>query len=386
MSNIFALVDMDAFFTSVEESLKPSLKSKPLVVGRRVVSCSNYIARTFGIFSAMPTFEAIKRCPELIILNGNYKIYLAYSKKLKNFLDTISPYVYQASIDEFYLKLDTISKNYEEAEMIAFEISKKIKKFFKITASIGIAPTLLSAKVASEENKPDGIKIVRPENLKNFLSKTKVEKFPGIGKITLSKLQNLKIFYPEDINNVSFQDLNRFFSKEQIHFIKLLFSGNDEAFFLFKKRKISSISRSISFESPIDNREFLLKILIDSLESMLRSMRLKEYYGTAVELSLRSLNYKWKSKRKKFQYPSRSQNFIYGILNNILESFPKNKSFRGIRLKIDGLTKNSTLHLFGKDKIDYILEQFKDIEIKYNKPLLKTALSYYYETLFNKEY
>ncbi len=383
--NIFALIDMDAFFASVEESINPNLRFKPVVIGKRVVACANYEARKFGISSAMPTFEAIKRCPKLLILSGNYKIYSEYSKKLKKLLHTFSPYVYQASIDEFYIRLDTVAANFEEAEIIAFEISKKIKKLFKITASIGIAPTLLTAKIASEVNKPNGIKIIKPEEIKGFLSKTEVKKFPGIGKATLLKLKDLKIYYPNDMEKIPLYRINKFFTKEQVNYLKLLFSGDDKAFFFLKERKNSSISRSVTFELPTTDRKYLLKVIVELLEDIIRNIRLKDYYGDALELSLRSINYKWKSKRKKLQYPSRSQSLLYNTSVDLLKKFSQKESFRGVRIKIDGLTKNHILPLFGEDKIDYIFQQFASLESKYQKPLLKTALFYYYDRLFREK-
>jgi DNA polymerase-4 len=304
---IFSLVDMDAFFTSVEEAVDPSLRFKPVVVGTRVVACANYIARKYGISSAMPTFKAKELCRELIVLSGNHKIYKNVSKKIKNFLGQFSPYVYQASIDEFYLDLTSICKNFEEAEVLSYEISKSLYNKFHITASIGVAPTLITSKIASEINKPNGMEVVYPQDMEDFILSTKVESFPGIGKSTLKKLLQLSIHYARDFDSSSISSLKRSFTNNQIYYLKLLLSGDDRASFVQRESKNKSISRSTSFEEPIKSEKEVLNLLMYFLEKMLRSLRDNDLLTNTIEISLRKTDYTWKSKRKSLKIGTRDR-------------------------------------------------------------------------------
>ncbi len=384
---VFALIDMDAFFTSVEEVINPRLKFKPVVVGSRVVACANYVARKYQIHSAMPTFKAKQLCPQLIILNGQHQKYIQVSKKLKSFFTKFSPYVYQASIDEFYLDLSTICKNFEEAEIMAFEFSNSIKKYFKITASIGIGSSLIIAKIASEVNKPNGIKIVYPEDSKNFILNTKVEKFPGVGKSTLKKLKILNIRYANGIFNTPIESTKSLFTKDQIDYLKLLFTGDDRASFILKERKNSSISRSSTFSKPIFKREELLEITMYFLESILRSMRKKHLLTNVADLSLRDMNYKWHSKRKTLNTYTRSQDLLYKVFESILDKFDIKRPVKGLRIKVENLKEENTLPLSifdDKNKLDMVYKKILPLEEKYNKRLLQTGLSYYYSKMFKE--
>ncbi len=388
MKEIFALIDMDAFFTSVEESINPQLRGKPVVVGQRVVACSNYEARKWKIFSAMPTIEAKYLCPHLIVLPGNHKLYSNISKKLKNLFYTFTPYIYRGSIDEYYLRLTGVCKDYEEAEVLAFEISQRIKSIFKITASIGIASSLIASKIACGRNKPNGITVIYPQESSSFLLNTPISAFPGIGKTSLKKLYLLNIKYAKDLLSIDDESLRRFFTKRQVEFIRLIIQGNDRVYSVGKSRKSTSISKSVTLSNPIKNKADFEIILSYFLSLLIDSIRENGMLSNTLEISFRDTNYKWHSKRGTLKIFTRSQKTFAILLQKLTNSIYQtvyNKKIQGIAVKLDNLKDENSfpLPLFpDSDKFDNIFKKIKILENKYNKKLISTGLDYYYKKLF----
>jgi DNA polymerase IV (DinB-like DNA polymerase) len=192
MNRFILHCDLDCFFAAVEIRDNPQYNGKPVIIGadpkdgkgRGVVSTCNYEARKYGLHSAMPISQAYKRCPQGVYLKPNSKKYLQVSKEVMDILKTYSDEFQIVGSDEAYLDITQIAKDYEEAERIAKEIQKEVSEKIRITISIGIAPTKSLAKIASDENKPNGITLVRPENISEFLKDMDITRIPGIGKKT----------------------------------------------------------------------------------------------------------------------------------------------------------------------------------------------------------
>lgn len=188
-------VDMDSFFASVEMREHPELRGKPVVVGadpkqgqgRGVVSTCSYEARKYGIHSAMPISQAYQRCPQAIFLPVNFPLYLSVSANVMRILRTFADRVQQVSIDEAYLDVSHL-ESYDAAEACAKAIKEAIRAGEGITCSIGIGPGKTVAKIASDFRKPDGLTVVRPDEVAAFLSPMPVERIPGIGAKTATVL------------------------------------------------------------------------------------------------------------------------------------------------------------------------------------------------------
>lgn len=225
---IIAHLDMDAFFAAIEERDHPRLKGKPIVVGadpeggagRGVVSTSNYKAREYGIKSALPISaawrlsEQAKKAgkPEVIFFGGNFKKYGEVSKKIMDIISEYSQKVEQASVDEAYFDL-SFCKNFHEAKEVAKKIKMAIKKREKLTASVGIGPNKLIAKIASDMQKPDGLTIVGADHVEKFLDPMSVRKIPGIGPKTEIILKNMKVATISDIKKYPKEKLIEIFGK-----------------------------------------------------------------------------------------------------------------------------------------------------------------------------
>ena len=211
-------LDMDAFFAAVEMRDNPALRSVPMAVGgssdhRGVISTSNYEARKFGVRSAMATAHAMKLCPQLILVKPNFKKYSEASKKIFEIFHEYSDLVEGLSLDEAFLDV-THSVHFQgSATLIAQEIRKEIYKRTGLTASAGIAPNKLIAKLASDINKPNGIFTVSPHQVEAFIVKMPIERIWGVGKVTAKRMHEMGIKTCFDMQTYTRSELIHHFGK-----------------------------------------------------------------------------------------------------------------------------------------------------------------------------
>ncbi|HWX56696.1 MAG TPA: DNA polymerase IV [Verrucomicrobiae bacterium] len=200
-------VDMDAFFVSVEELFDPSLRGKPVVVGgqrdeRGVVSAASYAARKFGVHSAMPLRTAAKLCPEAIFLNGHPDRYRDYSEKAREVLETFSPAVEMASVDEAYLDMSGTEKLHGPPLKSAHLLHHRMKERTGLNCSVGIGSSRLMAKICSDQAKPNGVLYVLPGQEQSFLAPLDVGRIPGVGKVAKARLNEMGIVRIGDLLRV----------------------------------------------------------------------------------------------------------------------------------------------------------------------------------------
>ena len=190
-------IDLNAFFASAEMIKNPTLKNKPVAVStmhrRSVVTTANYIARGYGVHSAMPVLMALEKCPELVVVEGHYDWYEELSKKFFNYLRRYTCCIEPASIDECYMDVTDIIKNYKRPLDLAWIIQKNVLDDLKLPCSIGVAPNKFLAKMASDMRKPLGITILRKQEIANKLWPLPLEEMWGIGKKTVPTLKKLGI-------------------------------------------------------------------------------------------------------------------------------------------------------------------------------------------------
>src|SRR5437868_6856072 len=211
-------VDMDMFFVSVEELRDPSLKGKPVVVGGRpnergVVSAASYAARKFGVHSAMPLRTAYKLCPQAIFVDGHPELYREASLKVRAVLESFSPQVEMASIDEAYLDMTGTERLHGPPLRSAHTLHEKMKQETQFNCSIGIGTSRLVAKVSSDQGKPNGICYVLAGCEQSFLAPLEVRKIPGVGKVTEKNLHDLGIRTVGDLAKLDDDFLEEKFGK-----------------------------------------------------------------------------------------------------------------------------------------------------------------------------
>ena len=208
---------MDAFFASVEQRDFPELKGKPVAVGgngeRGVVAAASYEARKFGVYSAMPSSVARRKCPGLIFTRPRFEVYKEVSGQIRAIFHNYTDLVEPLSLDEAYLDVTTNKKGIGSAILIAREIKKEILKTTNLTASAGVSYNKFLAKTASGLQKPDGLTLIHPDKAEDFISKLAIEKFYGIGKVTADKMKRLKIFNGADLRRMDIPFLVKHFGK-----------------------------------------------------------------------------------------------------------------------------------------------------------------------------
>jgi DNA polymerase-4 len=211
-------LDMDAFFAAVEMRDNPSLRNVPMAVGgspdRRGVLCtSNYEARKFGVRAALPTAHALKLCPHLVLVKPNFHKYAEASEIVFDIFHEYSDFVEGLSLDEAFLDVTNSSRFQGSATLMAQEIRKEIFKRTGLTASAGIGPNKLIAKLASDVNKPNGIFTVAPHQVDAFMVKMPIERIWGVGKVTAKRMHEMGIKTCLEMQSYTRSDLIHHFGK-----------------------------------------------------------------------------------------------------------------------------------------------------------------------------
>ncbi len=218
-------VDMDAFYASVEQRDDPSLRGKPVAVGggseRGVVAAASYEARTFGVKSAMASVTARRRCPDLIFVKPRFEVYRAVSNQIRSIFLDYTPLVEPLSLDEAYLDVTEDLKGIGIATRIAEEIRARIKADTGLTASAGVSYNKFLAKLASDQNKPDGLCVITPGKGPAFAQSLPVRRFHGVGPKTAEKMARLGIVTGADLAAHSLEWLQRHFGSSGPYYFNL---------------------------------------------------------------------------------------------------------------------------------------------------------------------
>ncbi|MGI5308831.1 DNA polymerase IV [Rheinheimera sp. WS51] len=209
-------IDMDCFFAAVEMRDNPALRHIPIAIGgsaqsRGVISTCNYPARVFGVRSAMPSHQALKLCPHLTLLKGNMDKYRQASQQIRQIFQRYTDKIEPLSLDEAYLDVTECQLFSGSATLIAEDIRRTIKQETGLTASAGVAPNKFLAKIASDENKPDGIFVIPPSQVDVFVATLPLKKLPGVGAKTAERLAKLNLHNCADIQTVPLATLIKHF-------------------------------------------------------------------------------------------------------------------------------------------------------------------------------
>jgi DNA polymerase-4 len=282
-------VDMDAFFASVEQRDNPALRGKPVVVGgagpRSVVAAASYEARQYGIYSALPMSMAIRRCPDLVIVNHRFQVYKEVSHQIREIFKKYTDLVEPLSLDEAYLDVTENKFGIESAIRIALLIKAETLSETMLTASAGVSMNKFLAKVASGINKPNGLKVILPEEAERFIEELPIEKFFGVGKATAEKMKSLGINNGFELKLMNEVDLVSNFGKMGRYFYRIARCIDDRAVQPTRIRK--SISSERTFEQDlIDEHEIEAKIQMLSISVATQLSKLQKMAKT-VQIKIR---------------------------------------------------------------------------------------------------
>lgn len=330
---------MDAFFAAVEMRDNPALRNVPMAVGgssdrRGVIATSNYEARKFGVRSAMATAKAMKLCPQLVLVRGNMRKYEEASEIVFAIFYEFTSLVQGLSLDEAYLDVTDCPLFNNSATLIAQAIRKKIfERTGGLTASAGIAPNKLLAKIASDLRKPNGQFTITPGQVETFVKSVKVEKIPGVGSVTAKFMHGIGIKTCEDLQRYSLAELGQYFGK----FGDALFDfcrGLDE-----REVETEYARKSLGTEETYPRDLTDLEEMKDQVKRMVQEVReaLEDYPDRTVKNLLVKIKYAdFKLTTIERQMNFCEENFLY-LLEERWEKDPRPVRLLGVGVKFEGV-------------------------------------------------
>ncbi|MBT17769.1 MAG: DNA polymerase IV [Dehalococcoidia bacterium] len=316
-----ALVDLDAFYASVEVLEHPHLEGKPVLIGgspesRGVVAAASYQARDYGCRAAMPMAQALKLCPHAIVLPTRHSIYKSYSKKVINLMLDETSLVQQVSIDEAYVDFSKITNNMAEAEALAHRIQGRILVELGLNCSIGLASNKLIAKVACETGKPKGFVVVKPGNEQQFLAPLDISSLPGIGPRSSVKLKSVGLTNLGKVSCAPDSLLVSVLGQSGL-ILKLRALGMDES-----SVATESVPKSISAEETFEKDVAEIEELYDELwrlaQSVSRSLQSQQMSAKTFTLKIRYANFKTVSRSASNYEFTSDPNVLYEFTKELL--------------------------------------------------------------------
>lgn len=320
MENTILHVDMDAFFASVEQRDNPSLRGKPVIVGgvseRGVVSTCSYEARKFGVHSAMPIFMAKEKCPNGIYVSGRYGKYTKVSQEIFKILNEVTPLVEQVSIDEGFLDLSQgkIKNGLEAARYIKNKVFREVE----LTLSIGISYNKFLAKLASDWNKPNGIKEIKKEMVPYILLPLPISKIHGLGKVSVAKLNNMGIYYIKDLYNLPKNFYIEYLGKNGTDIYDRIHGIDNRKVEIFRERKSVGKERTLKFDTK--NKEELLEYLKEFSFEIEDVLSRKNIVGKTITLKFKTRDFENHTRSKTLNNYIGTHNEIFKVAKELLES------------------------------------------------------------------
>jgi DNA polymerase IV len=314
-------IDMDAFYASIEQRDNPELRGKPVVVGGRpekrgVVAAASYEARKFGIHSAMPMSRAVSVCRDLVIVNPDFGKYGFVSRQLysmyKEYTDLIEP----VALDEAYLDVTENKRHLPVATEIALFLKKRIKRELGLTASAGVAPNKLLAKIASEEKKPDGLFVIKPHQIESFMKDLDLERIWGVGKVTGAKLKRMGLVTCGDIQKYDMESLGRIlgkFGKALYFFIR----GIDNRP-VVTHREAKSIGAEITFAFDYSDMAEIRKALLSQVERVHSRLQKAGSRGKTITIKVKYSDFTQITRSCTIDRLTDSKDEIYSIAEKLL--------------------------------------------------------------------
>ncbi|HWM27929.1 MAG TPA: DNA polymerase IV [Woeseiaceae bacterium] len=329
-------VDMDAFYASIEQRDRPELRGKPVVVGgdvRGVVAAASYEARVFGIRSAMPMREAERRATGLVRVPVRMSYYKAVSDQVFAVFHEFTPLVEGLSLDEAFLDVSDSLALFGSAESIGTAVKQRILERTGLTASVGVAPNKLVAKIASDLDKPDGLVIVTGENLRSILDPLPVGVLPGIGPGTADRLARVGIRTLAELRTAAEPVLEPIFGRYTKR-VRGRASGQDDRP-VVASRVEKSISAEETYERDLTERTAMHRELMRLCERTGGRLRAKELVAGTVQLKIRQSDFSTCTRQRALKPPNNSTVSLFTVarmlLNEWLSEFP------GARIRLLGV-------------------------------------------------
>jgi DNA polymerase-4 len=332
-------IDMDAFYASVEQRDNPELRGKPLAVGgghRGVVAAASYEARKFGVRSAMPSVTAKRRCPDLIFVRPRFDAYREVSHQIRAIFRDYTPHVEPLSLDEAYLDVTHDLKGIGIATTIAEEIRARIRSETGLTASAGVSYNKFLAKLASDQNKPDGCCVVTPARGEAFVATLPVKRFHGVGPVTAAKMARLGIETGADLRAMSLEFLQHNFGSSGLYYYNLARAICHRQ--VKADRPYKSISSEDTFFDDIVAEDALLAELERISHVLWPRIEAKSLGGRTVSLKVKYQDFQIVTRARSLDRPVASREEMLELGSGLLRSLlPTSKGIRLLGLGLSNL-------------------------------------------------
>jgi DNA polymerase-4 len=359
-------VDMNAFFAAVEQQSNPALRGQPIAVTgsekRSIILTASYEARAFGVKTGMTRFEACERCPQLTLVPANNRLYTYVSTQIMALLHDYTPLVEVFSVDEAFLDISGSLKLFGGVKRISCLIKSRIKARFGISCSVGVAPNKLLAKLASEQQKPDGLTIFHPEEIAAILEPMPIQELCGIGRRLGGQLNSLGIFTCGELGRYPLAILRRKYgvTGDKLH---AMARGVDPSPVVPEEDSapIKSVGHSRTLRDDLEDRDAICAFLLQLAEMVGRRARRYRVSGKVVTLTLRYADFVTISRQQvQVDYLNSSEG-IYRASVKILNGLTLDQPVRLLGVKLSGLRFHvAQLPLFPSERRRFLLTEARD--------------------------
>ncbi|MBX2867126.1 MAG: DNA polymerase IV [Acidiferrobacterales bacterium] len=314
-------IDMDAYYASVEEREHPELKGRPLVVGgsasgRGVISAANYAARAYGVRSAMPTARALRLCPDLIVMPTRGGLYQRVSRQIRDIFQRYTPLIEPLSLDEAFLDVRGSEKLYGSSEEIGWRIKNEIREELNLIASVGVAPNKFLAKLASDQDKPDGFTIVKQDEIQEFLDPLPVERIWGIGKAAQSRLNQVGIKTVKELRSQTEERLQSTFGKSGAKLWALCHGIDNRPVVTDSESK--SISHETTFDVDLKELATLESVALSLIEGVGYRLRESKLKARTINIKVRYHDFSTVTRSKTIDSPTDSTQEIWRVAKSLI--------------------------------------------------------------------
>lgn len=377
-----AHLDCDAFYAAIEKRDDPSLADKPVIVGggvRGVVSTCCYIARTYGIKSAMPMFKALDACPNAVVIKPNMAKYAEIGRTVRQMMLAITPLVEPLSIDEAFMDLTGTTRVHGAPPAITLaRLQQQVEAELGVTASIGLSHNKFLAKIASDLDKPSGFSIIGKAETKEFLARQPISLIWGVGKAMTEKFKKDGLNNIGQLQQMDAGTLGKRYGELGLRLARL--SHGQDVRRIKPDRETKSVSSETTFNSDIKDVQWLEDTLWELCEKISARMKASGFEGQVVTLKLKSANFKTITRRRTLEQPANLARVVFSAAKVMLHEAAGGNAYRLIGVGFSNLTIESGEKpgdLFGEDN-EKIAAQEKAIDAirdKFGRDAVKAGRS-----------
>lgn len=335
-----AHVDCDAFYASIEKRDNPDLLDKPLIIGggtRGVVSTACYIARQFGVRSAMPMFKARELCPHAVVIKPNMQKYVAASRQIRTLMDQLTPLIEPLSIDEAFLDLSGTEALHRAPPAASLaRLARRVETEVGVTISVGLSHNKFLAKMASDLDKPRGFAMIGRAETVEFLARQPVEQIFGVGKVFADSLHRDGFITIGDLQKAGDETLMRRYGETGFRLAKL--SRGEDSRPVSSDGETKTVSSETTFNSDLRSFEDLSTELLALSERLADRLKAKGIVGDTVTLKLKSSGFRLRTRARHLMMPTQLANVIYEHGASLLARELDGTAYRLIGIGVSGLS------------------------------------------------